>query len=267
MSNMFKKSLIVGSFLLSTLAVAATGGGGGTIVFDPTNYQKTLITAAEAIEQTRLKIQGNLTALYQYQEMARQGKAIASGDMNAIANVVGGPQLATTIAETKNLYSALSNLGGGVGDLQARYAYSMQMAQRAGITLEQYLKNQAALSQRNVKSAQIQQEANVKAITYVDSTFKSVQALEASATTNTNDTALLQLMNKQMSVLNTTNAKVLEYMTRRDMDTRQQETDKSVSTDKKAADDAANREAVKAANEALANASKADIEALKKKYK
>jgi type IV secretion system protein TrbJ len=264
---MFKKITVVLVFLLNSNVFAGGGGLGGSIVFDPTNYGKNIITAAESIEHTRQQIQGNLTALYQYQEMYRQGKAIASGDINAIAGVVGGQQLASTIADTRNLYSALSNLGGGVGDLQARYAYSMQMAQRAGLTLEQYLKNQAALSQRNVKSAQVQQEANVKAISYVDSTFKSVQELESSAAANTNNTALFQIMNKQMSVLNTTNAKVLEYMTRRDMDTRQQETDKAVGMDSKAAEDAKNREAVKAANEALANAAKSDMEVLKQKYK
>lgn len=263
---MFKRSLVIAMFVVTSAAFAGPAGG-GSVVFDPTNFSKNMVTAAESIEHTRQQIQGNLTKLYQYQEMLRQGKAIAAGDMVATAQVVGGPQLAQTVADTKSMYQALTNLSGGMGDLQGRYAYSMQMAQRYGLTLEQYLKNQAAQSERRVKEAQIQQNANVKAIEHVNATYAAVQSLEEKATTNPTDTALFQILNKNMSVLNTTTAKTLEFMANSSSDEQKRLAGKAGADAQAAADAEKERQAVKDANAALAKAAKADLDAARSQYK
>lgn len=211
---MFKKLALI--TVITTVAGFANAGGGGlgNIVFDPTNYGKNLITAAQSVEAVQKQIEGNLTKYYQLQEMYRQGKAIASGDLNAAAGVVGGPQLAAQIRDAQGMYSALSNLNGGLSDLQARYNYASQMAQKYGLTMAEYQKLQAERAANHNKEAQAQQDANVRSAMYVQDTYTSVQKLQAQNPTT--DTALLQSMNKQMAILNTTNAKLLELMVRKD---------------------------------------------------
>jgi conjugal transfer/entry exclusion protein len=212
---MFKKLVsLVTFYLLTGYAIASSGPGLGNIVFDPTNYGRNIITAAQSVEAVQRHIEGNLTKLYQLQEMYRQGRAIASGDLNAAATVVGGPQLAAQIRDAQGIYRALGNLNGGLGDLQARYNYARQMAQRYGLTMQEYQRLQAERAANNNREAQAQQDANVRSALYVQETYASVQRLQAQNPTT--DTALFQTMNKQMSILNTTNAKLLDSIVVKD---------------------------------------------------
>jgi phosphopantetheine adenylyltransferase len=174
------------------------------------NYSKNLLTAAQTAQMYSEQITGNLTKLRQLQEMARQGQAISKGDMGTLAYVVSGPKMAQQVRDMQNMQRALTDLNGNLGDLQARYNYTMQMAQKYGMTIEQYQKNQAAQSAKRVQSAELEQKANVKSIQHVQESYAQVQRFQ-DAMPETN-TALMQQMNSQMSLLNTTNAKMLEYL-------------------------------------------------------
>src|ERR1035437_3496177 len=131
-----RKVLFAISILLA--GNAAFAAASGSIVFDPTNYSQTLITAGQSVKQVSEAVSGNLLKLQQLQELLRQGKAIASGDLNAIAGIVGGSSLQNQLYDIQTVKGLLTNLNGNLGDLSSRFSYASQMANKYGLTLQQY---------------------------------------------------------------------------------------------------------------------------------
>ncbi|ABD71946.1 hypothetical protein Rfer_4259 (plasmid) [Rhodoferax ferrireducens T118] len=184
----------------------------GSVVFDPANYSQTLITAGQSVKLLSESVGGNLTKLRQLQELYKQGRAIASGDVNAIAGVVGGPQLQSQIRDMQGMKKALTNLNGNIDDLTGRYNYTMQMSQKYGVSVQEYQAAQARRVSQGIESARLEQQQNMRALKSVDDSYVQLQKWqERLPETNTE---LMQMMNMHMTMLNTNNAQVLSYMAR-----------------------------------------------------
>lgn len=190
----------------------AYAAASGSVVFDPTNYSQTLITAGQSVKQVQEAVSGNLTKLRQLQELYRQGKGIASGDVNAIAGVVSGPQLQAQVRDMQGMQNALSKLNGNLDDLTGRYNYTMQMSQKNGVTVQEYQDAQSRRVAQGLASARLEQQQNMRALKSVDDSYVQLQKWQ-DRLPETN-TELMQMMNMQMTMLNSNNANVLSYMAR-----------------------------------------------------
>ncbi len=193
-------------------AVNAFAAASGSVVFDPTNYSQTLITAGQSVKQVSEAVSGNLTKLKQLQELYKQGKAIASGDVNAIAGVVGGAQLQSQIRDMQGMKQALTNLNGNLDDLSGRYNYAMQMSQKYGVTVQEYQDAQSRRVAQGIASAKLEQQQNMRALKSVDDSYVQLQKWQ-DRLPETN-TELMQMMNMQMSMLNANNAQIMSYTAR-----------------------------------------------------
>lgn len=191
---------------------AAFGAASGSVVFDPTNYSQTLITAGQSVKQVAETISGNLTRLKQLEEIYKQGKALGSGDMSAIAGLVAGGQLQYQLRDMQRLKSALYTLNGDIDDVSGRYNYTMQMAQKYGMTVQQYQDAQTRRVSRDIASAKIEQQQNKEALQRVEDSYKQVQKWQENVPET--NTALYQQMNNQMALLNANNAQILAFMAR-----------------------------------------------------
>ncbi len=206
--------MLVGSFFAGSFSFAGAPVG-GAIVFDPTNYGKNLLTAAQTAEQVSEQIRGNLTKLQQLQELARQGKAISQGDMQALAGIMGQGELGARIADMQGLMRAVSGVNGNLGDLKGRFDYIVQVSQRFGTTLEQYEGMQKQRREQGMAAAQAEHAENVRVLNAAQGSIK--QVMDWQSRMPDSQTALMQMLNQQMALLNTNNAELLKTMTTSNM--------------------------------------------------
>lgn len=197
-------------FVLSISVTSAFAAASGSVVFDPTNYSQTLITAGQAVKQVQETVSGNLIKLRQLQEYYRQGKAIASGDMNELAGVVGGAQLQSQLRDMQGMKQALTNLNGNLDDLEGRYNYTMQLANKYGMTVQEYQDAQSRRVAKSIASAKLEQQANIRVMKNVENSYSQLQKWQDKMPET--NTELMQMLNTQMTMLNANNAQVMSYM-------------------------------------------------------
>ena len=201
--------------ILTTTAIFVVSGSvfaaaSGSVVFDPTNYAKNLITSEQSLQQVQQAIQGNLTKLQQLAELYRQGKAIASGDLNTIAGIVSSGQLQSQLNNLQSMQQAVTQTQGALSTLQGRMDYTMQMSSRYGVTMQQYLANQSQMAARKNAIAKDQETRDKQAIQDVNASYAQLAKFQDTAPQEA--AGLLQMLNQQMTLLNRNNAQILEYM-------------------------------------------------------
>ena len=198
------------SVVLAFAGSSAIAAASGSIVFDPTNYSQTLITATQSVKQVTEAVTGNLLKLQQLQELLRQGKAIASGDLNAIAGIVGGSSLQNQLYDIQRVKGLLTNLNGNLGDLSTRFSYASQMANKYGLTLQQYQQAQLQLVAKKNAGAALEQQNNIRVMKDVEDSYNQLRKFQDQ--TPGTDTQLLQMMNTQMTLLNRNNTQIMAFM-------------------------------------------------------
>lgn len=256
---------IIAAITLALLANAASATASGSVVFDPTNYSQTLITAGQSVKSVAEQVQGNLTKLRQLQEMYRQAKRIEAGDYAAIGGLVGQAELTTRIRDGQGMYNSLASLKGNIGDLQGRYDYMTQMSQKYGLTVQEYQDAQSRRVARDVAAAKLEQQANQRAIANVQKSYQTVQTWQAKIPDMTANTELMQMLNQQMAMLNAQNAQMVEYMARQNMAAQEEIGNKGAKETAEAED---KRKALDAANSSRENSlrtMRAELEAARRR--
>ena len=183
-------------------------------VFDVANVAQTTATALATAASVTNQVKEYLETAKRYVKYLEEAKAIAGGDYQLLAKVAGVPALGNAVRDITGLRNALQTLNGDLGNMTERFNYTTQMAQKYGMTLDQYQTNQSALIAKKVKTAKLEQDANVKAINQVKNTFSQVAEIQTKlqAAGYETDKRQFQIINQQMALLNTTNARLLEYM-------------------------------------------------------
>lgn len=186
---------------IGLVSVGALAMSSGSIVFDPTNFAKNAITAGSVVKTEITSAATALQTLRQYQEMLRQARAAATGDLHAITALAGDPSLTRALNDAQGTYSALKTLDTNLDNMAARYDYLAGMSKRYGITEDQYIKNRALLAKDGVQRAQIEQRKDLEAIENVKKGLTAVKSLQGKEHTET--AALLMKLDQQGALTNT----------------------------------------------------------------
>lgn len=132
-----KKTILV-AILASTInqAFAGGGGGGGSIVFDPTNFAKNTITAAQSIA-----MEARQASMYatQLQQLATQLKQQAPGNISMDSQFT---DVMNTYRSVQQYQSELMGLQGAVGDVRSGMDKRMNLMAASGLSWDQYIQRE-----------------------------------------------------------------------------------------------------------------------------
>lgn len=202
----------------SAFAIAALGIAGqsfaaasGSVVFDPQNFAKNTMTAAQTAEQLQEQIASKLVLLKQYDEIYRRGKVATQQVLGAGQGIVGQAEVLRDINSLGVLKRDVSTLQGTLSDLNARQRYIANMAQQQGLTSQEYLNRVVAARATGDAFAAKTVSENARVMDSVNDAYGSVKEWEANNLTQSSDLASLQTLNQQMSSMVKLNARLLEY--------------------------------------------------------
>lgn len=188
---------------VSAMTCVTTGAlamASGSVVFDPANFSKNMLTAAATVATEVSSAETALRTLYQYKEMIRQAQRAATGDLHAIGALAGEPELARAINDAKGTYTTLKTLDTNLDNMTARVDYLAAMASRYGKTDRQYAANQAELNRENIRLIQVQREKALQSAEDVQKGYNAIQHLQNLDPDQR--TALLMKLDQNMALAN-----------------------------------------------------------------
>lgn len=135
---MKKPKIILAAILAATINQSfAGGGGGGSIVFDPTNFAKNTITAAQSIAMEARQASMYATQLQQLATQLKQQAGLGSSSMDGQFNDV-----MNTYRTVQQYQSELTGLQGAVGDVRSGMDKRMNLMAASGLSWDQYIQRE-----------------------------------------------------------------------------------------------------------------------------
>lgn len=186
------------------------------IVFDPTNLIENAITAVKTAEQVKKQIEANLIKLNQLQELIQARKQLPM-DILFGSGFASVGELTKRIAELKTLGDSVKNLKGGLEDMNGRFNVQFNMAQRSGLTIQQYYQKVIQEAQAGVSKSQAIITADQQALQRVNRTYEQVKTWQSGISGIDSQVGGLQLLNSQMSQVVSQNAEMIAYMAKSSM--------------------------------------------------
>jgi type IV secretion system protein TrbJ len=209
------KRLIFWVLLFVGASASAGGGAGMSIVYDPSNFSKNMVTAAQSIKSVQEQVGIHLQTLRQYQEMIKQGQALASGDIAALGELTGQRDLVAAINDSKALYKSISTLNGDISNIQSRFNFAANMAQKYGMTMAQYAEMEAKKRAAQDASAQARHDGDLQAIAATERAIAGFEKASQSAP-STMQASLTQL-NVSLAAVGAQNAALRKYFLQKDI--------------------------------------------------
>jgi conjugal transfer/entry exclusion protein len=228
---MLKKTLgrLAAICVMTLLPLSAAHAWG--IVFDPTNFAKNTVTAAEAVKS---EVYQNTNLIYQYQMMLNQLKQATNLDPAAMLS-----QAQTISSDISGLSKYTDGLKSLYGGLQSNAQYLtkvVSLVTQSGKTPQQWLSDQSTLLQSNDATAkQLFQQGN-DVISHVGVLAKRRQEIQDQLNLSPTQEATAQLTTHMLDIVSSQNGDMLTMMAAK------QQSD-SVDTQAKVADAAASNAA------------------------
>lgn len=218
--------------LIGTMLVSVPVAHAFRIVFDPTNFTQTTISAAESLKATADRAIQIRTQYLQYATQLKQLKSIADGDL--------------ALMKANNLKD-IQNISGFINAVQQTYGdvnRTKDLLQRrfdeqslSGLTWEQYVASERSRIERGVQSAKDRAEVDRRALEKVNADYDQVKEWQEKIGQTEGMHESLQLSNMQMNKLVTQNAELIKAISLSRIEKHTDELDK-LAKEKRAENDA-----------------------------
>ena len=202
-----RKFILIALLVVSNAYAGGGGGGGGSIVFDPTNFGKNTITAAETIKSNAQQAAAYSMQLQQYQTQLMQLKGMDPG--------ATGSLMQRTIQDirTANQYrGALDNLYGSVNNVNGMYESRVRDMSTTGLTWDQYMSREQMMSQRTQAGQSTLMSKEVGAMQKASDDYAYAQSLQSQIPQSAGMHESMQMLNMQMNKMLMQQASLLDYL-------------------------------------------------------
>jgi P-type conjugative transfer protein TrbJ len=196
--------------LVALLAVGSVdaGGGVGNIVFDPSNFAKNTITAAQTVAQTARQAQAYVTQLQQYRAQLQQLQAMDPGRAAGLVDQNG-----SDLRDAREAARQVQNLYGSVTDLQSVFQRRLDMAKSMNLSWNEYVNREQAMLYRNQDSAIQRAREDIRVMDRVRRDYEFARTAEEKIPATAGTHEAMQLMNLQMNRVITQNAELMRGLT------------------------------------------------------
>jgi type IV secretion system protein TrbJ len=177
------------------------------VVFDPTNFARNTVTAAEAVKS---EVYQNTNLIYQYQMMLNQLKQATN--LNPTAMLSQAQTISSDISSLTKYTNDLTSLYGGLQS-NAQYLTKVQsLVTQSGKTPQQWLSDQSTLLQNNDATAkQLFQQGN-DVISHVGVLAKRRQDIQDQLSLSPTQEATAQLTTHMLDIVSSQNGDMLTMM-------------------------------------------------------
>jgi type IV secretion system protein TrbJ len=204
---MLKKTVgrIAALFLMTLLPLSAAHAW--DVVFDPTNFAKNTVTAAEAVKS---EVYQNTNLIYQYQMMLNQLKQATN--LNPTAMLSQAQTISSDISSLTKYTDGLTSLYGGLQS-NAQYLTKVQsLVTQSGKTPQQWLSDQSTLLQNNDTTAkQLFQQGN-DVVSHVNALAQRRQQIQDQLSMSPTQEATAQLTTHMLDIVSSQNGDMLTMM-------------------------------------------------------
>ncbi|MGV7240416.1 type VI secretion protein [Caballeronia sp. M23-90] len=177
------------------------------IVFDPTNFAKNTITAAEAVKS---EVYQNTNLIYQYQMMLNQLKQATN--LNPAAMLSQAQTIAGDISGLSKYTDGLKSLYGGLQSNAQYLTKVVSLVTQSGKTPQQWLSDQNTLLQNNDTTAkQLFQQGN-DVISHVGALAKRRQEIQDQLNLSPTQQATAELTTHMLDIVSSQNGDMLTMM-------------------------------------------------------
>lgn len=212
---------ILVAFSLSAVACSGfCGGGGGSIVFDPSNYAQNIVTAAESLKATGDRAVQIRTQYLQYATQLKQLQSMAAGDLVKMR--------ADNAQDIQNITGYINSVRQTQGDVQRTRDLLLQRFNEqslSGLSWQAYLQAEGNRIRNGVQAATDRAEIDRVALEKVARDYQQARAWGEKIDKSAGMHESMQLMNAQMNKVVTQNAEVIKSLTMSSMQTNDERTD------------------------------------------
>ena len=182
----------------SSRAFSLFGGGGGLggIVYDPTNFIQTSISAGEAVKQTALQVQAEIQRLQQLSAELQQLKTLPQEVVQQ--TLKDSLQQITVLQQGSALMASISTEVDGIKQL-----YSSRLRQMAalGLSPSDYLQYEIQLAQLQTKNQNALMDQDQQVLAGVQRSMDRLQSLQAQIPASSGVHQSMQTANQYLDVL------------------------------------------------------------------
>lgn len=182
--------------LISSMMAHAGGAGGGSIVFDPSNFAKNTITAAQSIAIETRQASQYAMQLQQYLVQFKQRMELNPNSMTGPFNDV-----MNTYRTVQQYQSALAGLRGSVGELQSVMNNRMNLMAASGLSWDQYIQREQDTLNRRENGTTMLSSYERQVISDASQRYAQVRALQPQIMATKGTHQAMMAMNAQMNVL------------------------------------------------------------------
>lgn len=176
------------------LALAATVAPAQMIVFDPTNFVQTTITAAESLKATAQRATAYALQLQQYQTQLKQLQNI---DKNLAGAILGRNN--TELQSALQLVATVGQMYGSVDQLRDRFRGRLDEVKVMGMSWDKYILYEQSRIQKNVQGAADRAREEVRIVERVNRDMEYARELEAKIPASAGVHESMQQLNVQMN--------------------------------------------------------------------
>jgi P-type conjugative transfer protein TrbJ len=189
-------------------------GGMGNVVFDPSNFARNTVSAAEAVSQTIEQVKANGLHLKQLQELIAARQPLSAAQLELSSGMSTAGEIARRVDEVRGLLNTLESLSADIRNMQGRFNVRFNAAQALGLGLAAYYEQVKQKAEAGAQDVQTQIDADRKALVRVNAT--NDQVLQWSQTIRGIDSQVagLSLLGSQMNVVVAQNAELMSFMVR-----------------------------------------------------
>ena len=182
----------------SSRAFSLFGGGGGLggIVYDPTNFVQTSISAGEAVKQTALQVQAEIQRLQQLSAALQQLKTLPQEVIQQ--TLKDSLQQITVLQQGSALMASISTEVDGIKQL-----YSSRLRQMAalGLSPSDYLQYEIQLAQLQNKNQSVLMDQDQQVLAGVQKSMDRLQSLQAQIPASSGVQQSMQTTNQYLDLL------------------------------------------------------------------
>jgi P-type conjugative transfer protein TrbJ len=184
-----------------------SGAHAWDVVFDPTNFAKNTVTAAEAVKS---EVYQNTNLIYQYQMMLNQLKQATN--LNPTAMLSQAQTISSDISSLTKYTDGLTSLYGGLQS-NAQYLTKVQsLVTQSGKTPQQWLSDQSTLLKNNDTTAkQLFQQGN-DVVSHVNALAQRRQQIQDQLSMSPTQEATAQLTTHMLDIVSSQNGDMLTMM-------------------------------------------------------
>jgi P-type conjugative transfer protein TrbJ len=180
------------------------GGGGGYIVYDPTNHAETAVTAANSIRQTAQMVQAYTLQMQQYLTQLQNLKQLPQAVIQQILQ-----PYTEQVATAQALSQALNATLGQVNNLQATFNAQFRQMAAMGVGPTEYMNREMQIAQYRGESIATVFKGEIAAMQSVNDSYSRIRKLQEQIPASAGMQQSFQTVNQHLSLLAGQNAQLI----------------------------------------------------------